>query len=207
MPTRKTGIKSTGWRPFTDGGFKRNVEGTDAAGWGIAPVSRANAINILCGPVICDPRHPAFSGARTRSNSTAELTGVAEALQWASDVTLRGERARILYESKHAARMALGLALAKKNINLANRCDDLLLRTKNKIFISVHHVYGPAGNAGNECADIAVSFGTSGFISECDTPAWWLTRQFQVQELSQENRRLSDVEEYLHEARSRWQLA
>ena len=39
-------------------------------------------------------------------------------------------------------------------------CNDLLLRAKNRIFISVHHVFGHVGIAGNECADIAASFGT-----------------------------------------------
>ena len=77
---------------------------------------------------------------------------------------------RILYDSKHAARMALGVARAKRNIDLKS-CNDLLLRAKNRIFASVHHVFGHAGNAGNECADIAASFGTSGFISERNTPA------------------------------------
>ena len=49
-----TGIESTGWRLFTDGGCKRNPDGTDAAGWGIAAVSPENIVQILCGPVICD---------------------------------------------------------------------------------------------------------------------------------------------------------
>ena len=56
--------------------FKRHPDGTDAAGWGIAAVSDDNLVQILCGPVMCDPRHPAFSGA------AAELTGFAEAIRW-----------------------------------------------------------------------------------------------------------------------------
>ena len=28
-------IESPCWRPFTDGGFKRQVDGLDVAGWGI----------------------------------------------------------------------------------------------------------------------------------------------------------------------------
>ena len=34
VTTRLTGIESAGWRLFTDGGFKRNPDGTDAAGGG-----------------------------------------------------------------------------------------------------------------------------------------------------------------------------
>ena len=36
----------------------------------------------------------------------------------------RGERVRILYDSKHAARVALGVAHAGNNIALACRCND-----------------------------------------------------------------------------------
>ena len=77
-----TGIESPGWRLFTDGGLKRNPNGTDAAGSGIAALSPDNVVYILCGPVTCDPRHPAFLGATACSNNTAELTEFAEAVRW-----------------------------------------------------------------------------------------------------------------------------
>ena len=86
------------------------------------------------------------------------------------------------------------MALGEKIINLANRCNALLLRNKDRIFISVHHVFGHASNAGNECADIAAPFGTNGFMSECNTPAWWPIRHFRVQELFQEARCLSTLQ-------------
>ena len=59
-------------------GFQRQIDGTEMAGWGIAAVSPDNFVRILCGPVTCDPRHPAFLGATSCSNNTAELTGFAE---------------------------------------------------------------------------------------------------------------------------------
>ena len=61
--TRMSGIGSPGWRRFTDGGFKRQVDGTELAGWGTAAVSPDNFVRILFGPVSRDPRHPAFLGA------------------------------------------------------------------------------------------------------------------------------------------------
>ena len=61
-------------------------------------------------PVTCDPGHLAFLGAISRSNNTAELTGFADALRWIDSFIPRGERVRILYDSKHAARVALGVA-------------------------------------------------------------------------------------------------
>ena len=58
------------------------------------------------------------------------------------------------------ARVTLGVAHAERNIGLARRCNELQLR----------HVFGHAGNAGNECADGAASLGMRGFISENNVP-------------------------------------
>ena len=91
----------------------------------------------------------------------------------------------VLYDSKHAARVACGVAHAGRNITLASKCNDLGLRSEDKIYISIHHVYGHAGNAGNECADIAASFGTNGFVPECKVPSFWPTRQFFLQRFFQ----------------------
>ena len=85
---------------------------------------------------------------------------------------------RIVYDSKHAARVALGVAHARRNKSLASRCNDLVLLSKDKYHISMHHVFGHAGNAGNDCADIAASFGTNGFTSECNVPSFWPSRHF-----------------------------
>ena len=63
---------------------------------------------------MCDPRRLAFLGATSCSNKTAELTGFAEALRWINLFIPRGERVRILYDSKHAAGVALGVAHAQR---------------------------------------------------------------------------------------------
>ena len=101
-------------------------------------------------------------GATSCSNKTGERTNF---------LIPSGERVRILYDSEHPARVALGAAHARRNMSLASRCNDWVLLSKDKYHISIHHVCGHAGNAGNECADIATSFRTDGFISECDVPS------------------------------------
>ena len=97
ITTRLTGFESPGWRLFTDGGFKRTVDRTEMAGWGVAVGSRENVVRILCGPVVRDSRPPAFLGAKSCSNNTAELTGFAEAIRWANSLIHRGARLRILF--------------------------------------------------------------------------------------------------------------
>ena len=37
-------------------------------------VSPENFVGIICGPFVCDPRLPAFLGATSCSNNTAELS-------------------------------------------------------------------------------------------------------------------------------------
>ena len=110
--------------------LKRNIDGTELGGWGVAIVSNENFVRAICGPVVCDPRLPAFLGATSCSNNTAELSGLAEAIRWAISFIHRGARLRILFDSKHAARVTIAVAHAKRNIALARTCDELLLRLK-----------------------------------------------------------------------------
>ena len=61
----------------------------------------------------------------------------------------RGELVRILFECKHAARVALGVAHVERNIALANTCNDIVSRSKGRFLISVNHAFIHASNAGN----------------------------------------------------------
>ena len=107
---------------------------------------------------------------------------------------------RILYDSKHGARVALGVAHGRRNICLAGRCIDLVLRSKDNFYISIHHVFGHAGSAGNECADVAASFGMCGFVSECNVPSF---SQFLVQRFLYTVPLCYSHPECLHDAQSR----
>ena len=108
--TKMTGIESPDWRLFTDGGLKRQIDGTEMAGWRIAVVSPENFVRILCGPVLCDPRLPAFQGPRPAATTQPNSLFLSEAFRWAHFSIPRGERVRILFDSKHAARVTLGVA-------------------------------------------------------------------------------------------------
>ena len=196
--TRKTGIESPAGRLFTDGAFKRNIDGTEMAGWGVAIVSPENFVRVMCGPVVSDPRLQAFLGATSCSNNTAELTGLAGALLWANSFIPRSSRLRILFDSKHAARVTLGVAHAQRNIALARRCNELLLRLKCNFHISAHHVFSDAGNAGNQCADVAASPGMRSFISENNVPVLWPERGFFAQRLYEIPHRLTQIGEVLY---------
>ena len=110
----------------------------------------------------------------------------------------RGERVRVLYDSKRTARVALGFTHARRNIALAHNCNELVSRSKCNFHVSVHHVFGHAGKAGNECADIAESMGMESFISESNVLSWWPTRLFHLQRLLSVPRCLSGVAGVLH---------
>ena len=129
-------------------GVSRQVDGRELAGWGIAAVSPDSYVRILRGPVSCDPRHLAFLGVISCSNNTAELTCFAEAFRWINFFMPRCERVRILYDSKHAARVTL----PENAMSLC--CGPKAIFIYRPLTFSNH-----AGNAGNECVDIAVSLG------------------------------------------------
>ena len=89
---------------ITDGGT-RVVDGETIAGWGVISRSPHGRIDVMFGPVVTTEAHLAFSGARTHSNNTAEMTAMIEALSFLGP---RGPVAPdvescIYYDSKHAA--------------------------------------------------------------------------------------------------------
>ena len=104
----------------------------------------------------------------------------------------------ILFDSKHAASVTLGVAHAKRNITLARTCNELLLRLKCNFHVSAHHVFGHAGNAGNECADVAASLGMRGFIFENNVHFFLARETVFVQRLFEIPHCLSRIAEVLH---------
>ena len=67
---------------------------------------------------------------------------------------------------------------AGRNTAVASQCNELVLRFMGNFYFSIHHVSGHVGDAGNECADIAVSFGMHGIIFECNASFFWLDIPF-----------------------------
>ena len=76
--TKELGHDYHGWAIHTDGGT-RVVDGETFAGWGVISRSRHGRIYVMFGPVVTTEAHLAFSGARTHSNNTAEMTAMIEA--------------------------------------------------------------------------------------------------------------------------------
>ena len=66
---------------FSDGGT-RVVDGETLAWWGVISRSPHGRIDVMFGPVVTTEGHLAFSGARTHSNNTAEMTATIGALSF-----------------------------------------------------------------------------------------------------------------------------
>ena len=76
--TCERGNDFQGWAIYTDG-CARLVNGETFAEWGAMARSLHARIDITFGPVITTRAHLAFSGARTPSNNTAEMTAMIQA--------------------------------------------------------------------------------------------------------------------------------
>ena len=83
------------------------------------------------------------------------MTAMIEALSF---LRLRGPVARDAnscnyYDSKHAASVCLGTIHARTHVQLALACQRSM---QHGLLLAMRHVYGHAGNVGNECADHAL---------------------------------------------------
>ena len=155
-----------GWSIFSDGGT-HVVGGETFAGWCVIARSLHGRIDIMFGPVITTDAHPAFSGARTHSNNTAEMSAMIEALSFLGP---RGPVARdvescVYHDSKHAAGVSLGTIQARTHVQLALACQQSMLCTQHRLRLTMQHVYGHTGNLGNECSDHAAALGALGLVS------------------------------------------
>ena len=127
----------------------------------------------MFGPVITTEAHPAFSGARTHSNNTAEMSAMIEALSF---LGTRGPVARdvescVYHDSKHAAGVSLGTIQARTHVQLAFARQQSMLCTQHRLRLTMQHVYGHTGNLGNECADHAAALGSLGSPATTLPPA------------------------------------
>ena len=121
----------------------------------------------MFGLVITTEAHLPFTGARTHSNNTAELTAMIEALFFLGP---RGpvtpdEQSCILYDSMHAAGICLGSIQARTHVQLALACQQSMIRVQHRLRLTMQHVFGHGGKLGNECADHAAALCAFGLIS------------------------------------------
>ena len=130
----------------------------------------------MFGPVVTTEAHPAFSGARTHSNNTAEMTAMIEALYFLGPhgPVTRDEQSCIYYDSMHAAGICLGTIQARTHVQLALACQQSMIHAQHRIRLTMQHVYGHGGNLGNECADHAAALGTFGLTSSHNVATRWI---------------------------------
>ena len=143
--TRERGNDYRGWSIFTDGGT-RVVDGETLAGWGVVSRTPHGRIDVMFGPVVTEA-HLAFSGARTHSNNTAEITAMIEALfflvfmvQWPV------MSSRVSITNLHVAGICLGTIQARTDVQLALACQQSMIRVQHRLRLTMQHVYGHGGN-------------------------------------------------------------
>ena len=134
----------------------------------------------MFGPVVTTEAHLAFSGARTHSNNTAEMTAMIEALSFLGPQgpVARDEQSCIYYDSKHAAGVCLGTIQARTHVQLALACQESMQSAQHRLRLSMQLVYGDGGNLGNECADHAAELGTFGLTSSHNVATRWINNNF-----------------------------
>ena len=177
--SKELGHDYHGWAFCTDGGTGV-VDGETVAGWGVISRSPRGRIYVMFGPVIAAEAHLAFSGARTHSNNTAEMTAMIEALSFLGP---RGpvtpdEQSRIFYDSMHAAGICVGTIQARTRVQLALACQQFMIRVQHRLRLTMQHVYGHSGNLGNECVDHAAALVTFGLISSHNVTSRWIRHNF-----------------------------
>ena len=158
--TRERGNDYRGWALYTEVVV---VDGGTLAGWCVISRSLHGRNDVMFGPVVTTEVHLAFSGARTHSNNTAEMTAMMEALSFLGP---RGPvawdvQSRIFYDSVLAAGICLGTIQARSHVQLAPACQHSMIRAQHRLRLTMQHLYGHSGNLGNECADHAAALGTS----------------------------------------------
>ena len=159
--TRKRGNDYRGRDIYTDGGACV-VDGETLAGWGVISRSLHGRIDVMFGPVVTTEAHLAFSGARTHSNNTAEMTAMIEALSFFGPhgPMAQDEQSCVCCDSQHAAGVCLGTIQARTHVQLALACQQSMIRAQHRLRLTMQHESGHGGNLGNECADHAAALVT-----------------------------------------------
>ena len=158
----------------------RVVDGETFVGWCVISPSPRGRFFDMFGPVITSDAHLAFSGARSHSNNTAEMTAMIEALSFLGP---RGpvtpdEQSRIYHDSMHAAGICLGTIQVRTHVQPTLACQQSMIRAQHRLRLTMQHVFGHGGNWCNECADHAAALGTFGLISGHNVATRWIRYNF-----------------------------
>ena len=141
--TRERGHDFSGWAIYTDGST-RVVDGETFAGLGVISRSPNGRIDVMFGPVVTTEAHLAFSGARTHSNNTADMTAMIEALSFLGPhgPVARDDQPCIYFDSQHAAGVCLGTIQARPHVQLALACQQSMICAHHRVRLTMQHVYG-----------------------------------------------------------------
>ena len=146
------------WKLYTDGSF--NPHHPANAGWGVAVYSTSDLTdtNCLCelyAPVCLDQEDQRYLGAEQASNNTGELTAIAEALTWLKEECPgpADTPAEIIYDSRYAADLTLGVTEPHANHTLAQHCHALYRAVSRTRPLSFRWVKGHSNVPGNDKAD------------------------------------------------------
>eukprot|EP00959_Pyramimonas_sp_CCMP1952_P450442 9431584-Pyramimonas_sp.AAC.1 len=127
----------------------------------------------LHGPVVIQPWHPQWLGAREPTNNTGELSALGELMHWLLEEAPDSGREpiEVFYDSQYAANIAQGRWDPKSNAELAAKVRELTQRVEEARVVTWTHVYGRTGNHGNELADRLADQGARGEVS-LDSRRW-----------------------------------
>ena len=155
------------------------------------------------GPVVTTEAHLAFSGAKTHSNNTAEMTAIIEALSFLGPhgPVARDEQSCNFCDYQLAAGVCLGTIQARTHVQLALACQRSMLCAQHRLRLTMQHVFGHNGNLGNECAD-AAALGTFGLTSSHNVATRWTHNNFDASVCFDGCNNISDVLERLQHIRT-----
>ena len=162
-------------------------------------------IDVMFGPVVTTDSHLAFSGVRTHSNNTVEMTAMIEALAFLGPqgpVTSDEQSCIFFFDSMHAAGICLGTIQARTHVQLALACQQSMIRAQRRLRFTIQHGYAHSGNLGNECADHAAALGTYGLISGHNVTSRWVWHTFDADRCFNGHHNFSETLERLQHIRT-----
>ena len=147
---------------YTDGGCitklkaKRFSQKDAVAGFGVTILNELDEeIDKLQGKVILNPNHQHFVGALRKTNTTAEMTAIIEALIEAMDPKYADKDHIIIHtDNEYCMKLANGLCNARENRLLAATMLHMLMTLKErKRYVDVMWVKGHNDHGANDRAD------------------------------------------------------
>ena len=149
---------------YTDGSCSKDNKW---AGWGMV-VTKPAENNLepekYYAPITTNFRNPESLGNNRKTNNTAELTGIARALEYICEIKMpENAKITIRYDSKMAANMARGIWKPKANAELIENVKTLRKNAEDIVGeITFEHVKSHIGIKYNEMADDCAVLGAAG---------------------------------------------